>query len=70
MIITFHQSLSFDFIAKPHRDIHDARDYMQRVLIQEGWPSVEAAQAAAKGSPVLVRDSGDDETIEIRELKP
>jgi hypothetical protein len=68
MIITLHQSLSFDTIIKPHARRIEAEAHMVKVLTDAGWPANEAVQAAEKGDPVLVEDNGDGETIEIREL--
>ena len=67
-IHTLHQSLSFDTILKVHATRVDAEDHMARVLREDGnWPAANAVLAARNGAPVLVRDTGDDETIEIRE---
>jgi hypothetical protein len=39
---------------------------MTKVLREYGdWPQDAAVDAARTGTPVLVRDDGDDETIEI-----
>lgn len=65
---TLHQSLSFDTISKVHASRADAEAYMVKVLTREGWSQDEAIKAAARGTPVLVVDEGDDETIEIRSL--
>jgi hypothetical protein len=67
-IITLYQSLSCDPVTKPHADRAAAEAYMAKVLRQEGWPADAALEAAQKGTPVLVRDNGDDETIEIRSI--
>jgi hypothetical protein len=68
-ITTVHQSLSFDTIITPHKTRYAAEVQMIRVLREYGdWPQDAAVEAARKGEPVLVRDNGDDETIEIREL--
>lgn len=65
---TVHQSLSFDTIIKPHKNRFHAEVHMIRVLREYGdWPQDAAVDAARKGEPVLVRDNGDDETIEIRD---
>ena len=68
LIHTLHQSLSFDTILKAHATRVDAETHMAKILRAYGdWPAVDAAHAAHNGTPVLVRDNGDDETIEIRE---
>lgn len=65
---TIHQSLSFDTIIKSHPNRFAAEVHMIRVLREYGeWPQDEAVDAARTGTPVLVRDDGDDETIEIRD---
>jgi hypothetical protein len=69
MIITLHQSLSFDTITKPHMTLALAQEHMAKVLRDAGWPALEAHKAALEGGSVLVEDKGDGETIEIRELK-
>lgn len=66
-IITVHQSLSFDTIIKEHGCRMKAESYMIGILRDHDWPQDDAVDAARNGSPVLVRDNGDDETIEIRE---
>lgn len=68
-IITVHQSLSFDTITKTHPHRLSAEAHMTKVLREYGdWPQDAAVDAARDGKPVLVRDNGNDETIEIRDL--
>ena len=68
LIHTLYQSLSFETILKTHATRIDAETYMAKILREYGdWPAVDAIHAARNGTPVLVRDNGDDETIEIRE---
>ncbi|WP_242121379.1 hypothetical protein [Sphingomonas lacusdianchii] len=67
-ITTVHQSLSFETIIKDHPHRLSAEAHMVKVLREYGdWPQDEAVDAARAGKPVLVRNNGDDETVEIRE---
>ncbi len=68
-IATVHTSLSFDPIIKTHATRREAESHMVEQLAKYGdWPMMAAITAARKGTPVLVRDNGDDETIEIRNV--
>ncbi|MBB4859177.1 hypothetical protein HNO88_002506 [Novosphingobium chloroacetimidivorans] len=68
-IITVHQSLSFETITKTHPHRLSAEAHMTKVLRAYGdWPQDAAVDAARAGRPVLVREDGDDETIEIRDV--
>lgn len=67
-IRTVHQSLSFDTIITDHNDRASAEAHMTKMLREYGdWPQDAAVDAARAGRPALVRDDGDDETIEIRD---
>ena len=67
-IRTVHQSLSFDTIITDHNDRASAEAHMAKMLRAYGdWPQDAAVDAARAGRPALVRDDGDDETIEIRD---
>jgi hypothetical protein len=66
-IRTVHQSLSFDTIITDHSDRASAEAHMVKMLRKYGdWPQDNAIAAARAGKPALVRDDGNDETIEIR----
>lgn len=68
-ITTVHQSLSSETIVREHPHKLSAEAHMIKVLREFGeWTQDEAVDAARAGNRVLVRDDGDDETIEIGEL--
>lgn len=70
-IRTVHQSLSFDTIITDHPHRLGAEAHMIKVLREYGgWPQDAAVDAARSGKPTLVRDDGDNETVEIRDDSP
>lgn len=65
--IVIEKSLSFDTVMTHFKTRSDAEAKMLKTLVEYGdWPRGAAVEASKKGTPVLVRDNGDDETVEIR----
>ena len=65
MFVVLLTSLSHDPILKPFNHRGNAVSEMLRNLTREGWPHKEAAEAAEKGSPVLLADDGNGSEIRI-----